>query len=324
MQGVSPEEREASAGLTGAPGPRYGAGPGRAQGIALVIASALAFGAMAIMARVAYADGVDTRTLLALRFGIAAACLGALAKARGVAMPEGRDLAWAALMGGVGYAGQAASFFTALTLAPAGLVALLLYLHPAGVAVLAALLLHERPGKAKQGALALALVGTALTVVPALAPGASAAYPSMGAGIGFGLAAAAIYAVYIVAGASLTARVDALALSTVIVASAAVVFAVAAFAGGPSFPRTAAGWAAVAGIALVSTVGAITLFFAGLARVGPTTASTLSTVEPAFTIALAALVLGERIAPVQLAGGGLILAAVVLLSRRARDQRGAS
>jgi drug/metabolite transporter (DMT)-like permease len=65
----------------------------------------------------------------------------------------------------------------------------------------------------------------------------------------------------------------------------------------------------------VSTVAAITWFFAGLKRVGPTRASTLSTVEPAVTVALAALMLDERIALVQLAGGALILAAVVLLAR---------
>jgi hypothetical protein len=37
-------------------------------GIACVVASAAAFGAMAILARIAYASGVDTPTLLALRF----------------------------------------------------------------------------------------------------------------------------------------------------------------------------------------------------------------------------------------------------------------
>ena len=58
-------------------------------------------------------------------------------------------------------------------------------------------------------------------------------------------------------------------------------------------------------MALLSTVAAITLYFAGLKRIGPTRASTLSTLEP----------LGERIAPVQMAGGALILTAVVLLAR---------
>jgi len=65
----------------------------------------------------------------------------------------------------------------------------------------------------------------------------------------------------------------------------------------------------------VSTLAAITWFFAGLKRIGPTRASTLSTVEPAVTVALAAIFLGERISAVQMAGGALILAAVVLLAR---------
>ena len=51
------------------PGP--GRGDTRLAGIAYVVASATAFGAMAIFARYAYADGVDTATLLALRFVIA-------------------------------------------------------------------------------------------------------------------------------------------------------------------------------------------------------------------------------------------------------------
>ena len=44
-------------------------------------------------------------------------------------------------------------------------------------------------------------------------------------------------------------------------------------------------------------------------------ASTLSTVEPLCTVILAAVVLDEAIAPVQLAGGALILAAAVLIAR---------
>ena len=58
-----------------------------------------------------------------------------------------------------------------------------------------------------------------------------------------------------------------------------------------------------------------TTFFAGLKRIGPTTASTLSTFEPIVAVALAAVVLGETITPVQALGGALILAAVVILSR---------
>ena len=71
-------------------------------------------------------------------------------------------------------------------------------------------------------------------------------------------------------------------------------------------------------------------FFAGLTRIGPTTASTLSTFEPIVAVALATIVPGETITPVQVPGGVFILVAVVILSRnelrrekRAREQAAA-
>ena len=72
----------------------------------------------------------------------------------------------------------------------------------------------------------------------------------------------------------------------------------------------------IALIASVSTVMPIVLFMAGLARVGASTASIASTVEPVFTVVLAFVVLGETLGPLQLVGGALVLSAVVLLQLR--------
>ena len=68
------------------------------------------------------------------------------------------------------------------------------------------------------------------------------------------------------------------------------------------------------------------MFFAGLKRVGPVTASTLSTCEPVVTVVLAALVLRETMDFVQLLGGVLILLAAVTLvrSETRRQKRKAS
>lgn len=287
----------------------------RNAGVAFVVVSAAAFGAMAVLARFAFASGVDTTTLLALRFGIAAVVMVALARARGRPVPRGVTLGVLVALGAVGYGGQALCYFTALRLAPAGLAALLLYLHPALVAVLAATFLHERLTAEKLGALVVALVGTALTVAPAIDGKALAAAPQVAVGLAFAAASAAFYAVYIVVATAVGPRTNPLAMSVVVIASAAAVFAVAALAGGPQWPQTPAGWLAVVAIALLSTVLAITFYFAGLERIGPVRAATLSTVEPLCAIALAAAVLDEAIGAVQLAGGALILAAAVLIAR---------
>jgi drug/metabolite transporter (DMT)-like permease len=74
-------------------------------------------------------------------------------------------------------------------------------------------------------------------------------------------------------------------------------------------------------IAVVSTVGAISLFFAGLRRAGPTTASILATIEPVVTVGLAFLVFSETLAPVQLAGGLLVVTAVLVLNVELRTVR---
>ncbi|WP_247364324.1 DMT family transporter, partial [Ralstonia pseudosolanacearum] len=96
----------------------------------------------------------------------------------------------------------------------------------------------------------------------------------------------------------------------------AVVYAGAAVAGVPArFPGSVAGWAAALAIAGLSTVIAILAFFAGLQRLGAAQASMLSTLEPVVTVALAALLLGESIGAAQMAGGALILAGVLWLTR---------
>ena len=232
--------------------------------------------------------------------------------ARRQRFPRGRRLLALVLLGSVGYATQSLTFFTAARYVSAGLASLLLYIYPALVVLLAATLLGERLTRVTVGALGLALAGTALTIGPV-----AGGHPL---GVVLALLAALTYAVYIVLGSRVTPHVGALPSSTVVILGAAGTYAVLSAAQRPAFPRTTAGWAAVAGLALLCTVVAIVAFFAGLARIGPADASTLSTLEPVVTVGLAAALLGERVALLQALGGVLILAAVVVLARAGRER----
>src|ERR1700682_5970254 len=87
-----------------------------ATGVACVVASAVAFGAMAVLARIAFASGVDTPTLLALRFAIASVVMLAIMLARGQSVPRGSTLGVLIGLGALGYGGQAVTYFTALAL----------------------------------------------------------------------------------------------------------------------------------------------------------------------------------------------------------------
>jgi drug/metabolite transporter (DMT)-like permease len=280
----------------------------RLIGIILIVISAASFGTLAILGRFAYDNGLDTFTLLFLRFGSAAVLMAVLLILRGERLPRGR-VAWQLIgMGGLGYVGQSFCYLSAIKYASPGLVALLLYLYPFFVVVLSAIFLREKITLPKWIALFLALAGTALTVGPQ-----GGQLP----GILLSIAAAAIYSVYIIVGAGVMKQVTAVQSSLVIFASAAVVYGVLTAVNGPHLPSNPTGWMAMAGMAVIATVVPVVTFLAGLKRIGPTDAAMLSTLEPVVTVLLAAMLFGEILAPITLLGGALILAAVLILTRGA-------
>jgi len=279
------------------------------MGPLLCFLSAAGFGAMAIFGKLAYSAGVQVDDLLLLRFALAAVLLLVVAGVSGALQGLTRRSVLAGLgMGAIGYATQSGLYFAALERMDASLLALILYVYPALVLVGAVALGRERATGRRVGALVIALVGTALVLAGAV----SGSLDPLGTVLGFGAALA--YTAYILTGARVGAGVPPVALSALVCVGATVTFALASIVrGGPELNFGADGWLAVGAIAAVSTVGAILCFFAGMARVGPSAASILSTLEPVVTVVLAAAAFGESLAPAQLVGGALVLSAVVVM-----------
>ena len=175
------------------------------------------------------------------------------------------------------------------------------------VAVAAIALGRDRASR--RTALALALASTGLVLV--LAGAAAGALDPLGTALG--LTAAVVYSAYILTSDGIAARIGPLALSTLVCTGAATTLTLGGVVSGDLALGgvSAEGYGWLAGIAVVSTVGAVGLFFAGLQRVGPTAASILSTLEPVVTVVLAFAVFGESLGPTQLAGGALVLLAVL-------------
>jgi drug/metabolite transporter (DMT)-like permease len=68
----------------------------------------------------------------------------------------------------------------------------------------------------------------------------------------------------------------------------------------------------------VSTILPFGTFLLWFERVGASTASIVSCFEPVVTVSLAMILYGERLGPGQLAGGALVLGAVVVLQAKVR------
>jgi drug/metabolite transporter (DMT)-like permease len=312
----------------------------------LCLGSAAAFGAMAVFGKLAYENGATVGTLLSVRFALAALvfwaiCARRAARSRGArrgtrpgrpghaasrggrpgrpghAAPARRDAVSALALGAVAYALQAGAFFAALTRMDAALVSLLVYTFPAMVAVTAVVMGRERADLRRFTALALASAGLVLVV------GGAGALDALGVSLALG--AAVVYTGYVLVGDGLTRRVEPVLLSALVCSGAAVTLTAGSALLGQLRPGelTAAGWGWLGALALLCTVAAIGLFLAGVRRVGPTTASTLSLAEPVVTALLAFAVFGDVLTAPQLLGGALVLASTAL-SRASADVKACS
>ena len=278
----------------------------RLVGIILVALSAAGFGTLALFSHYAYADHMDTFSILFFRFALSAIVMFVLLIVRRESLPRGSTLLRLVMMGVLGYVGSSFGYLTALEYASSGLVALLLYLYPAFVTVLATLILRERFTLLKGIALVIALIGTALTVDPA---------GGQAPGVVLAIAAAAFYSIYIIIGTHVLKRVSVVQSSVVIFTTAGAITGALMIVNGPQLPVTNTGWLAMLSIVFITTVLPIIAFLAGLERIGPTNAAMMSTLEPVVTVLLGAVWLNETLGPTTLLGGGLILIAVLLLTQ---------
>jgi drug/metabolite transporter (DMT)-like permease len=279
----------------------------RIIGMGFIAISAVGFGMMPLFANIAYQAGATPVSVLFLRFSIAALIMLGITIKTQEAFPRGKTLLVLVLMGAVGYAGQSLSYFTALRFAPAGLVAILLYIYPALVTGLSFIVFKHPITRVKLFTLLLSLAGIPLVI----------GWQSGGQllGIALGLLAAIMYAVYIIIGAKVMQNTNAFVSSTIIVTSAGIAFGGVTIWYGLSFPATLAGWGAIFGLAFISTVVAIVMFFKGIQRIGPVDAAMLSTLEPVVAVGLAWAFMGERLTIMNLCGGLMILTAALLLAR---------
>ena len=287
------------------------------MGPALCLLSAACFGALAIFGKLAYAAGVSPGTLVLVRFGLAAALLAVLLLVRpGLrcgrpGVPAVGVVAVALGLGAVGYATQASLYFAALERMDAPLLSLIFYTYPLLVTVTGVVLGRDRLTARRVAALTAASCGTLLVLAGA---GASSADP-LGLVLGFGTAVT--YTVYILVADAVVHRLPPVVLAALVMTGATLSLTARAFvAGGVDLDVGVEGWFWLACIAVVSTVLATLAFFAGLRRIGPSTAAILSTFEPVVTTALAAFALDEFLTPVQLAGALLVLSSVVVLQVR--------
>lgn len=269
-----------------------------------------------MLVTIAVTAGANLLSTLTWRYALAAVMLAAVAGGRrGLRMPRERAVRLVALGGG----GQAAIAFlslSALRYIPVGTLAFLFYTYPAWVALIAALRGSERLTPRRLGALGLSLGGIVVMVGAPLGSG-----PVHPGGALLALGSAILYAIYLPVINHLQRGIAPAAASVFIVTGAGLLLGATALAGGTlALVLTPTAWAAVAALAVISTVLGFIVLLKGLAILGPVRTAIISTVEPFWTAMLGALVLLQPITAATLLGGGLIASAVLLLQWVPRER----
>jgi len=218
-----------------------------------------------------------------------------------------RDAPAVAAFGVFGVATLFGAYILAIHYVGAALASMLLYTAPAWVAVLAWLLLGEAMSASKLLALAMTLAGVAcVSLGPPLASGQGLGAANM-PGILLGLLSGLSYATYYIFGKRYLGRYATPTLFLYALPVGCLCLLPFITFG----PRPWQAWLTLAALALATTYGAYSVYYAGLRLLSATRTAIVATLEPVLASALAYVWWDERFDISGYLGSALILGAVV-------------
>ncbi len=292
-----------------------------ATAFATLLLIALVMGANHVAARVAFNHGVDVATAVVFRSGITALVVISLLLLQRVRVQftsrHKRMLPVIGLLIGV----QSLCLYSAVARLPVALALLAFNTFPIWTALWAWVVYREPPARPLLVAMPVILVGLTLALDvfgAASGLGAAGQWARIGTGVAFALAAAGTFSLALVLTQHEVGDVDGrVRTATTMGMAGLVALGTVTLQGGFHLPQAATGWWGLAALTCLYGTG-FTIMFTVLPRLGVVGNSAIMNVEPVFALVLAWLVLGQVIAPVQIAGALVVVGAVVALGLRKR------
>jgi drug/metabolite transporter (DMT)-like permease len=284
-------------------------GTGRWTGPALVLLAACGFAVQTTLARLSYEHGANVITLLAVRGIVAVVVLYVVFRLMGRSLALPGRLRLVATGVGLITCVQAIGVLGAVDFIPVSLTVLIFYTYPVLVTLATRFTDKARLTPRKIGAAVAAFAGIALAV--------NVSFMTLDPrGIALAAAAALALGATTIIGARVLRGGDPLAIVWQMIATSTTVFCLLVpVLGGIVLPVDAIGWIAFIGSAFGFVFGAV-LFYSMLARIGAQRVAMFMNSEPVLTVGLAVILLGEALTPLQLLGGALVVAAIVVVRGR--------
>ena len=277
--------------------------------------TAIVFGVMPTLARLAYDSGASATVFQAGRFACALAALWSFRLwRRGFPrVPNRRRAGWIAAMAAL-TAGISFGYIGAVQFLPVQRATLTFFTFPLLVGLASHCFGVEKMSRFGAACLLAGFGGLALVV----GQGESGAEAREWIGYGMAFGASLLVAASFFVLRAARREMEGMELTLWVLAGCLGIFAAALLLGAPSgVPRAASGWMAVAAAGLIYGIG-LACLYEGLARIGPLWTAGLINLEPAVSLLAAWAILGERLTPPQLLGAALILGAVVGMKKARR------
>ncbi len=285
-------------------------------GITLAVLAAIGFSGKAILVKLAYQQGVDAVSLLALRMVFSvplfmAAALWSRTQKHAYRIQK-RDWGAIVALGLIGYYLSSLLDFVGLAYISASLERLVLFLYPTLVVILSAWWFKRTLLRHETIALAVSYVGIVLVFLQDTSTVQNRIV--LGTVLIFGCTLT--YSIYLIAAEPLIARIGSIRFTAyaMLVASAATILQFACTHPIATIQQSARIYALSIAMALFSTVLPVFMLSAGIRLIGSGQVALIGSVGPVSTLAMAHLFLGETISGLQCFGSLLVLAGVLLIS----------
>ncbi len=287
-------------------------GPSPAGGLILAAVASASFGIVITLARVAYDGGASAGAAMEIRYLASIAVMTTILLARGHGLRPPRALYGALFRVALSNLGVAAGYMTSILFIPVSFATLVFYTYPLMVIAAAAVFHGQRLGWRQFGAFGLAFAGLALALGPSIE-----GLDWRGVALAL-LAAVSAATVFMISPKVVRAyhAVGVTLYSNLI--GACIIPLFLPILGGFLLPETTSGWLGMTGLS-VFYVGAILAMFVALHAAGAVPTSLIFNLEPLVAIVAAAILLGERLTLLQMAGVALVIGALMLASLTRRQ-----
>lgn len=280
------------------------------KGVACGVLAAACYGTNPLGALPLYEDGVNTSSVLVYRFTAATAILALVMMAKRISFKVTRRELGALAMLGVLFGVSSILFYQSFHYVDAGIASTILFVYPVIVALMMAVLFHEKITMVTVASIVMALTGIAL-----MYKGDSGTALN-GTGVMFVMTSAVAYASYIIALNQSKIQMSSLKLTFYSILFCLVTLLIYSVTSPELYlmaPPATRAWLCGLWLGLVPSVLSLVFMAVAVHEIGATPTAVMGAVEPITAVAIGVMVFGEAITGRIVVGIVLILVAVTLI-----------